>query len=453
MDDQGLEKLRTLLHAPFAHDTHKELSARFERLGLTRYDVEGTKRERVTAVIEAIPASELSRIAEQMMTESMVTHSDGITIQDTLWAGSGPTIVERTRRELAEALDIEEIVGLDTQRFLDMIGRWWDLDRFDGLFIDGQTLREKVIRHVFRNPGDWSVSDLFTQLDAFEAPNPRFAGFLEDLVSPKVVLDEAKQRRLVYTINNHLRRDHLALREDGTHAGYPVFRISATGVAATPPKTLVFSGKFKPDIRLSSVPDNRLEIVDNGADALIYDRPIGSDGLRWRDLHRWWCDRHPTLDADTAKSQLYQRLGQYLPESSPPQRLLYRLYHEIHGQRVWDLPALLPEVWLHWDHQTVRQRGAQALLNQRMDFLLLHPGGHRVVLEVDGKTHYTDQDGNASPQVYARNTRIDRNLRMRGYEVFRFGGAELTDPDTAKPLLTEFFTALFDRFADPRRPV
>ncbi|MFD3511283.1 hypothetical protein [Nocardia sp. NPDC058666] len=142
-----------------------------------------------------------------------------------------------------------------------------------------------------------------------------------------------------------------------------------------------------------------------------------------------------------------------MPESSPPQRLLYRLYHEIHGQRVWDLPALLPEVWLHWDHQTVRQRGTQALLNQRMDFLLLHPGGHRVVLEVDGKSHYTDQDGNASPQVYARNTRIDRNLRMRGYEVFRFGGAELTSPETAKPLLTEFFTALFDRFADPRRQV
>ncbi|MFB7875692.1 hypothetical protein ACFC06_10595 [Nocardia sp. NPDC056064] len=38
---------------------------------------------------------------------------------------------------------------------------------------------------------------------------------------------------------------------------------------------------------------------------------------------------------------------------------------------------------------------------------------------------------------------------MRGYEVFRFGGAVLTDPETAKPSLTEFFTALFDRFAGP----
>lgn len=96
-------------------------------------------------------------------------------------------------------------------------------------------------------------------------------------------------------------------------AGDPAFRLASTGVPATPPKTLVFSGTFKPDIRLSSVPHNRLEIIDNGADALIYDQPIGADGLRWRDMHRWWCDRHPSLDIDTAKGRLYQRLGQCLP--------------------------------------------------------------------------------------------------------------------------------------------
>lgn len=51
---------------------------------------------------------------------------------------------------------------------------------------------------------------------------------------------------------------------------------------------------------------------------------------------------------------------------------------------------LLPEVWLHWDPRTVKERGPNALLRFRMDFLLLLPHGTRVVIEVDGKHHYAD---------------------------------------------------------------
>jgi len=56
-----------------------------------------------------------------------------------------------------------------------------------------------------------------------------------------------------------------------------------------------------------------------------------------------------------------------------------------------DLPALLPEVWLHWDPKTVAERGPNALLRFRMDFLLLLPAGARIVVEVDGKYHHADQ--------------------------------------------------------------
>ncbi|MFB7225150.1 hypothetical protein [Streptomyces sp. NPDC056227] len=31
-----------------------------------------------------------------------------------------------------------------------------------------------------------------------------------------------------------------------------------------------------------------------------------------------------------------------------------------------DHPALLPEVWLHWDPKTVEERGPEALLRSRM---------------------------------------------------------------------------------------
>jgi hypothetical protein len=50
---------------------------------------------------------------------------------------------------------------------------------------------------------------------------------------------------------------------------------------------------------------------------------------------------------------LYKRLRACLPEESPPQRLLFDLYHRIHGCDIPCLPAFLPEVWLHWDHKTV----------------------------------------------------------------------------------------------------
>ena len=42
--------------------------------------------------------------------------------------------------------------------------------------------------------------------------------------------------------------------------------------------------------------------------------------------------------------------------------------------------------------------------------------------------------------------RADRELKLSGYEVFRFGAAELLDPRSARDLLQAFFTDLFRRF-------
>jgi hypothetical protein len=113
------------------------------------------------------------------------------------------------------------------------------------------------------------------------------------------------------------------------------------------------------------------------------------------------------------------------------------------------MPALLPEVWLHYDPLTARQRGFEVLLRQRMDFLLLFPADARVVLEVDGVHHYSDSEGNPSPQEYARMAAADRDLRLSGYEIYRFGGKELMKANSADPrprqLLRDFFRRLFKR--------
>ncbi|WP_208948633.1 hypothetical protein [Streptomyces subrutilus] len=103
-------------------------------------------------------------------------------------------------------------------------------------------------------------------------------------------------------------------------------------------------------------------------------------------------------------------------------------------------------------HQTVRERGPQALLRSRMDFLLLLPHGQRIVLEVDGSQHYTRDRGQRPDSAkYAETMAADRDLKLRGYEVFRFGHDELKDATAARVLLEQFLPALFQALQRQRR--
>lgn len=77
-----------------------------------------------------------------------------------------------------------------------------------------------------------------------------------------------------------------------------------------------------------------------------------------------------------------------------------------------------------------------------MDFLLLLDHRRRVVLEVDGIQHYADAQGRASPARYAEMVAADRELRLTGYEVYRFGGHEITDRSRGAETLDKFFDNL-----------
>lgn len=231
-----------------------------------------------------------------------------------------------------------------------------------------------------------------------------------------------------------------------------MFEVIATRAARNRrPKNLIFASPVKPDIRFRDAVDNDIEIVDHAdADtrALVYDLPIGPGGIRWRDLQGWWKETQG-LDDEQAKSTLYKRLRASLPKNSPPQDFLFTQYHSIFRDVVQDLPALLPEVWLHWDPRTVRERGTDALLRFRMDFLLLMPGNARIVLEVDGMHHYAT-DGKPDPEQYARNVHADRELKLSGYEVFRFGATELQyGNERSQGLIQSFFEVLFQRYDVP----
>ncbi|MFJ3419023.1 hypothetical protein ACIPN8_22025 [Streptomyces sp. NPDC086082] len=69
--------------------------------------------------------------------------------------------------------------------------------------------------------------------------------------------------------------------------------------------------------------------------------------------------------------------------------------------------------------------------------------GARIVLEVDGKQHYAEGD-KASPKFYSEMVAEDRRLRLKGYEMYRFGGHELGS-EGAADMLREFFNQLLAR--------
>lgn len=461
--DIDLAELRRLLEA-FASDlgdhyTHETLREGCEDLGLPEPPPEGgiSKRRRVSASLSASPDSELPIVARRILDRQMAKEDARNAIEDVLWAAENPPrIAKRTRHDIARALNLADFVRRG-DRFMRLLDKFWLMnDRPEGsTFSPGAgfnfltTRRILVNQHVLRNPGDWSTEDLFQELGAFDAPDMRFARFLEGLTSAELILDDATQQRIVNAVDSHLRTAGFEMRETGTEEGYPVFQIVSTRSRISRlPKNIIFASSAKPDLRFRDALDNDIEIVGSADKVLVYDRPIGVEGVRWRDLQQWWRDSRKILDEDEAKSTLYSRLRNSLPANSDQQRLLFDLYHDIFRTTIPDLPALLPEVWWHWDPKTVRERGPEAMLRFRMDFLLLLPGGARIVLEVDGRRHYSI-NGRADPAAYAANMRADRELKLSGYEVFRFGTAELDDRAKAPDLIREFFFDLFQVFKVP----
>lgn len=431
--------------------THTMLPDFCEELGLSAPDGDGSKRERMEASFNAVANEELPAVAQRFLAWRRPGAVTRNRIQELLWVDSAcPEIPKRIRREVARAMESVGLYG-DARRFDELLDRLWvlDTDPWGGMLGEPAGLRQEIQQHVHNHPEDWSAEVLFDNLGAYGCSDQRFAFFLEGLASADVRPDEGAQRRFVACVNVPLRSCGVELREAGMEGGYPVFSIASlhAGVRGRP-KNLIFASPQKPDLRFRDALDNDIEIVTNVDQVLVYDRPIGMEGLRWSDLQQWWSETQGIQDAKDAKSSLYYRLRGSLPDNSPPQTVLFDAFFQGFRGAVPQLPALLPEVWLHWDPRTVKERGRDALLRFRMDFLLLLPQGIRVVVEVDGKHHYATSDGLADVHRYAEMATADRELKLAGYEVFRFGASELQAPD-AKVRVKNFFESVFKRYGVP----
>ena len=145
----------------------------------------------------------------------------------------------------------------------------------------------------------------------------------------------------------------------------------------------------KPEIVVSDALANDIRVVKDEEFCLSYNAEIHIDtGLLWSDLVAWWAGSDGVAQQDDAERTLYKRLRASL--GSEVEHVLFKNYfkllREAYGPR---LPALLPQVYLHYDPYTLRERaGVKRLPRERMDFLILLPFRKYVVLEVDGQQHY-----------------------------------------------------------------
>lgn len=212
-------------------------------------------------------------------------------------------------------------------------------------------------------------------------------------------------------------------------------------------KNLIFAANGpKPEIVFSDSVSNDIKVVKNADYCLIYDLPIKSHGLLWKELIDWWRDKEKLIEKSDEEvgRKLYSRLAQSLKDSKPEKDFLYAYFQKFYKEFGEKLPALIPQVYLHYDPYTLKQlQNQRRLVRQRMDFLLLLSDRIRIVIEIDGKQHYAEEN-KASPRLYSEMVAEDRRLKLAGYEVYRFGGYELSQ-ENSKEIVEKLFIKLFEK--------
>lgn len=350
-------------------------------------------------------------------------------------------------RKLSRRLFLDDLLLLGNiegrMELTEFLGRTWDLESMPSTDRRFKTAGGDIWQHMVNN-SDWTYEYLLrSYLGLEEATEDQLLRFLENVVHPSVRTTD-DQPKYVELINRYLVNEGFELRKRDEISGFQIYGAARIGSGVSSKvKNIIFAANGpKPRIVLSDAVSNDVAIVENEQYCLVYDHPLPQKGLLWSDLVAWWADKHNLPNSRETAIALGNRLRESLSPQSPPERMLFDTYFKAFREELGPaLPALIPQVYLHYNPYTIKElRARRNLVRQRMDFLMLFSNHQRVVIEVDGVQHYSEK-GIASPERYAEMVAADRDLRLAGYEVYRFGGAELQDPTACE----NFFRRLFQR--------
>jgi very-short-patch-repair endonuclease len=424
-----------------------DLVAACEALGLSAGDDAESYKSKHKYVLRRIASFDKERTIH--LAREALMKWDSFQLRESLrrfLCDNEPKISLVTRQRITDNLTlVHPLTG--RMSAVDFLGELMPTDTLPSLDMRFSTFFEDIVQHTERND-DWDTAELLDRIGVKTASDELLRSFFELLVHP-TVREGAEQSDMVSRLNRLISSDGYSFVEVGNISGAPVFGVSTPGAGTRGrPKNIIFASSGpKPEILLADAVDNEISIAKNAEFVLIYERPIGQAGLTWTELVNWW-KSHPLGTPKEVERALFLRLRQSL--SSLPEKYFFHAYYKVFKNRISELPALIPQVYLHYDPKTIRElAGVKRFIYQRMDFLLLLPNRVRVVIEIDGRQHYSDDNGMASPKKYTDLVRADRTLRLRGYEIYRFGGPELESATAAEQVVREFFDKLFERHQAP----
>ena len=328
----------------------------------------------------------------------------------------------------------------------------------------------EIARHMDRFD-DWPESYLLDSvIDYLNLTDEQFMFFLEQYVNPNIHhwrWNEEEERRehihnaeLVEVINRYIDHDGYKLVVKDTIGDKDFYECISTRVGVQGQvKNIIFAAKYKPEIAFDDALNNDIRITRNENHCLIYNRSIPSSGVMWNDLVEWYAAENNLTDDPNPEVAFITRLCDCLDTSfkangakAGPETWMLQAYYNLKKELGIDLPALIPQVYLYYDPQTLKQRGYKLFEHQKMDFLMIFSHKDRIVIEIDGKQHYAE-GATASPKLYSEMVRAHREMSLLGYDVYRFGGYEFMGADADETVknkvldnIKQFFVRLFCKY-------
>ena len=323
-----------------------------------------------------------------------------------------------------------------------------------------KTRLDDIYQHMVNNE-DWDERELLlNQLDLLQTTDDCFKQFLEGYVHPRVIRKKINPETgnnelidnsfCVVAINKYLTGEGFKLAVTSYSGNQPVYSVvSLNSEIKGNLKNIIFASKSKPRIVFIDALNNDIQ-ARNEEDCLIYDLPINQQGITWKELNDWYNDNN--YPAIKGKSMLEYFEGIL---DSDAEKFFWRAYLDLANEKEGFIPALFPQVWLYFDPQDKYQRTQEIFEHQRMDFLMIFPENHRIIIEIDGKQHYSSKtivSGQdelldlADVGKYAKMMKAHRDMVLAGYEVYRFGGKEFCDKDCGKTLVKEFICDLLKKY-------